>query len=77
MPKRPKYDPADDLPKVGDIWARNEPKTDGTFGWQYYLLTELHVGVFDSESFTAVCLNDGYTMPLYFNFELDDWRFVG
>lgn len=73
MPKRPKYDPADDEPKVGDIWRREELIAAGDYIWRYYLLQE------DFEdapgSFTALRLDDGETVPIYFNFQLDDWRF--
>lgn len=74
MPKRPKYDPVDDEPKVGDVWKLvlfdYEIKKDQ---WTFYLLTESNP---DDErySFTALCLNTGETDYLYFNFELDDWR---
>lgn len=74
MPKRPKYDPADDEPKVGDIWRREELIAAGDYIWRHYLLLEAYD---DSPgSFTALRLDDGETMPIYFNFELDEWRWV-
>ena len=74
MPKRPKYDPADDEPKVGDIWKLEEVWRTVDYRWQYYLLTEANPDD-ENRSFTALCLNTGETDSLYFNFELDDWRF--
>ena len=69
MPKRPKHDPADDEPKIGDIWRLEEYYIHA---WQHYLL----VKQLDKHTFTMLCLNTGHTRDIYFNFELDDWRFV-
>lgn len=70
MPKRPKYDPADDEPKVGDIWRREEtPRV-----WNYYLLTE-QVREDDTCTFVMLNMNTGERGQLYMNFDLDDWRF--
>lgn len=76
MPKRPKYNLEDDDPKVGDIWRREELIAAGDYVWHHYLLLEAEADVFYPGSFTALRLNDGETMPIYFNFELDEWRWV-
>lgn len=79
MPKRPRYDPADDEPKVGDIWRRNEIlKVEDTGikrGWIHYLLLD-NDDFSSSHTFTMLCLNTGEHHYQYMNFELDDWRFV-
>ena len=71
MPKRPRYDPADDEPKVGDIW-RLDSEVIYAYRWQYYLLLEQY----GPDSFAMLCLNSGQTRDIYMNFELDDWRWV-
>lgn len=74
MPKQPRYDPADDDPKVGDIWRREELIAAGDFIWRHYLLLEDYDNAIGT--FTALCMDDGETMPIYFDFELDEWRWV-
>jgi len=69
MPKRPKYDPADDEPKVGDIWRREETSNV----WNYYLLTE-RIDVLDNCTFKVLNMSTGEEGHMYMNFELDDWR---
>jgi len=76
MPKRPRYDPADDEPKVGDIWRREELIAAGDYVWRHYLLLEEEGDGDYPGCFTALRLNDGEKMPIYFNFQLDDWRWV-
>jgi len=79
MPKRPTYDPANDEPKVGDIWKCNEILNvvgggDVTWGWIHYLLLDRD-DFSSSRTFTMLCLNTGEHHYRYMNFELDDWRF--
>lgn len=75
MPKRPRYDPAYDEPKVGDIWKRNEMlNANIKWGWIHYLLLDMD-DFCSSRTFTMLCLNTGEHHYLYMNFELDDWRF--
>ena len=74
MPKRPRYDPADDDPKVGDIWRREELIAAGDYVWRHYLLLEAYYDY--PSSFTALRMDDGETMPIYFNFELYECRWL-
>ena len=71
MPKRPKYDPADDEPKVGDIWKLEELGRTLDYRWQYYLLTD----EFDTHTFNMINLNTGEQRDIYMNFEVDNWSF--
>jgi transposase-like protein len=72
MPKRPKYNPADDEPKVGQIWRCEEIAMDGRWCWVYFLLTE-EIG---EHTFAMLNMNSGDPEVKYMNFELEDWRWV-
>ena len=69
MPKRPRYDPADDEPKTGDIWCLRLVYVSERY---YYLLCEQ----IDQHTFVMICLNSGESRDVYMNFDLDDWRWV-
>ena len=70
--------PEADLPKVGDIWKLDFPYGDEYKEVHYLLIAQANDEFLPSgnNTFDMLILENGETLRLYMNFELDDWQFV-